>query len=93
MNAVHRVGIADPRRRGIEHRIGGLEAAISEARRLGGVPAAEKISFLEFRHPRGAFLERVLGGWMSSYASEMLALPDYTRAQASAEDWVEEFSD
>jgi len=73
--------------------IGGLEAAIAEARRLGGVPAGEKISFLEFRHPRGAFLERLMGGWMSAYASEMLALPDYTRAQARAEDWVEEFSD
>jgi len=73
--------------------IGGLEAAIAEARRLGGVPAAQKISFLEFRHPRGAFLERVLGGWMSAYASEMLALPDYTRAQARAEDWVEEMAE
>ena len=34
-----------------------------------------------------------MGGWMSAYAAEMLALPDYTRAQARAEDWVEEMAE
>jgi len=73
--------------------IGGLEAAIAEARRLGGVPANEKISLLEFKHPRGAFLERVLGGWVHSYAAQMLAMRDFSHAQARAEDWVEDLAD
>ena len=73
--------------------IGGLDAALSEARRLGGIPAGEKISYLEFRHPRGNFFERALGGWMRAYAAEQLELPDFSRAQARAEDWVEEFDD
>ena len=70
--------------------IGGLEAAISEARRLGGVPAGEKISLLEFHHPRGTLLERVLGSWLKSYVAEQLSLPDFTRAQARAGDWLDD---
>jgi protease-4 len=70
--------------------IGGFDAAVGEARRLAGIPAGEKISFLEFHHPRGGFFERVLGSWLRNYASEQLALRDMTRAQARAEDWLEE---
>ena len=70
--------------------IGGLDAAISEARRLGGVPANEKISLLEFHHPRGTLLERVLGSWLRGYVAEQLTLPDFTRAQARAENWLDD---
>ena len=70
--------------------IGGFDAAVGEARRLAGIPAGEKIAYVEFHHPRGGFLERVLGSWLRSYASEQLALRDLTRAQARAEDWLEE---
>jgi protease-4 len=70
--------------------IGGLDAAISEARRLGGVPANEKISLLEFHHPRGSLLERVIGSWVRDYAAEQLRVHDVTIAQARAEDWVDD---
>ena len=70
--------------------IGGLEEAITAARRLGGVPADEKISLLELHRPRGTLLERLVGGWLRSYAADHLRLPDWTRAQARAEDWVDD---
>ena len=70
--------------------IGGLEAAISEARRLGGIPANEKIALVEFHHPRGTLLERVLGSWLQSYAAEQLQLHDMAHAQARAEDWLDD---
>jgi protease IV len=70
--------------------IGGLETAIAEARRLGGVPANEKISFLEFHHPRGSLFERVFGSWLRNYAADQLRVHDMTRAQARAEDWVDD---
>jgi protease-4 len=70
--------------------IGGLDAAISEARRLGGIPANEKISLLEFHHPRGSLFERVVGSWLQGYAADQLHVHDVTLAQARAEDWVDE---
>jgi protease-4 len=73
--------------------IGGLDAAITEARRLGGIPAGEKISHLEFRHPRGPWLERLFGGWVREYTARMLALPEFDGAQARVDEWVEEIAD
>jgi protease-4 len=73
--------------------IGGLEAAIGEARRLGGVTAGEKIALLEFRRPRGSFLERLTSGLVRSELDGLLRLPDYDAAQARADDWLEELSD
>lgn len=70
--------------------IGGLEVALAEARRLGGVPAQEKISLLEFHHPRGTLFERIVGSWLRNYAAEQMRLPDLTRAQARADDWLDE---
>ncbi len=69
--------------------IGGIEAAIAEARRLGGVPARERISLLELRHPRGNFFERLLRSWVREELARTASLPDLTRAQARAEDWIE----
>jgi protease-4 len=73
--------------------IGGLEAAIGEARRLGGVPDGEKISLLEFRRPAGSWLERLTGGFVQRQLDDLLRLPDYDEAQARAEDWVEELAE
>ena len=70
--------------------IGGLEAAIAEARRLGGIPANERITLLEFHHPRGGLFERVVGSWLRSYAADQLRVHDLTRAQARADDWLED---
>ena len=57
------------------------------------IPAGEKISYLEFRHPRGPFLERLLGGWVREYASRMLAVPEWDGAQARVDEWVEDMAD
>jgi len=73
--------------------IGGLEAAIVAARRLGGVAADERIELLEFHHPRGNLLERALRGWLRGELARTMSLPDLTRAQARAEDWVEAMAD
>jgi protease-4 len=70
--------------------IGGLEAAIAEARRRGGIPANEKITLLEFHHPRGTLLERLVGSWVRSYVTDSMRMPDLAGAQARAEDWVDE---
>jgi protease-4 len=69
--------------------IGGLEAAIAEARRLGGVPARERISYMEFGHPRGTLIERMLRSWVRNELLDSMTLPDLTRAQARAADWLE----
>jgi protease-4 len=69
--------------------IGGLEAAIAEARRLGGVPARERIAHMEFGHPRGTLIERMLRSWVRNELLASMTLPDLTRAQARAEDWLE----
>lgn len=41
--------------------IGGLEAAIAEARRRAGVPAGEKIRPAEFRRPQPGLVQRLIG--------------------------------
>jgi protease-4 len=73
--------------------IGGLEAAIGEARRLGGVTAGERISLLEFRRPRGSFLERFASGLVRSELDGLLRMPDLDVAQARADDWLEELAE
>jgi protease-4 len=73
--------------------IGGLEAAIGEARRLAGVPAGEKIALLEFRRPRGTLFERVIGGRIRSEIAATFRMPDWDAAQARAEDWVEDLAE
>ena len=40
--------------------IGGLEEAVAEARRLGGIPEGERIRLAEFRRPRPPFFQRLL---------------------------------
>ena len=73
--------------------LGGLEAAIGEARRLGGVPSGEKIALLEFRRPRGSFLERLAGSLVRSELDGLLRMPDLEAAQARTEDWAEELAE
>jgi len=60
--------------------IGGLEAAIVAARRLGGVAADERIALLEFHRPRGNLLERALRGWLRGELVRTMSLPDLARA-------------
>ena len=73
--------------------IGGLEAAIGEARRLGGVADGERISLLEFRRPPGSLFERLTSGMVRAELDGLLRLPDLDQAQARADDWVEELAE
>jgi protease-4 len=73
--------------------IGGLEAAIGEARRLGQVNGDEKISLLEFHRPRGSLLERLTSNLVRSEFEGMLRMPDLDVAQARADDWLEELAE
>jgi protease-4 len=50
----------DARARGLIDRIGGLDEAILEARRLARIPEAERLGLAEYRRPRPAIFERVL---------------------------------
>ncbi|MGH7731081.1 MAG: signal peptide peptidase SppA [Candidatus Eiseniibacteriota bacterium] len=56
--------------------IGGLEAAVAEARRRAGLPAGEKIRLLEFRRPRPWLLERLAGSALSAAWARAVRLPD-----------------
>jgi protease-4 len=73
--------------------IGGLEAAIGEARRLGGVPADEKITLLEFRRPLGSWFERLTSNLVRAQVDGMLRMPDTDVVQARADDWLEEMAE
>lgn len=70
--------------------IGGLESAIDEARRLGGIPKGEKIGFVEFKHPQGGLLDRVIGSWLRERVGEQLRLSTLDGMQARTDDWVRE---
>jgi len=73
--------------------IGGLEAAIGEAKRLGNVPLDERISLLEFHRPRGSLLERFTNGLVRNELEGYLRMPDFEVAQARADDWLEDLAE
>ena len=56
--------------------IGGLEAAIAEARRRAGVPDGEKIRLVEYHRPRPWFLERIAGDAVSSLWARSAHVPE-----------------
>jgi ClpP class serine protease len=57
--------------------IGGLEAAIAEARRRAGIATGEKIRIVEYRRPRPAFFENALGSMLGSLWQRTFRLPDF----------------
>jgi protease-4 len=63
----------------LQHRlvdeIGGLEAAVAEARRRAGIPAAEKIRLVEYRRPHPPFWERLAGSAVSAVWARSSHLP------------------
>ncbi|MEO5987936.1 MAG: signal peptide peptidase SppA [Candidatus Eisenbacteria bacterium] len=73
--------------------IGGLDAAIAEARRRGGIPEQERIRLLEFRRPRGSFVDRLLGGYLRGLASREARTPDFMQIQARENEALESLSD
>ena len=66
----------DARAKRLVDEIGGLEQAIDEARRRGGIPAGEKIRAAEFRRPRPAWLQRLAGKALSEAWERTMGLPD-----------------
>ena len=56
--------------------IGGLEAALAEARRRAGVPAAEKIRMIEYRRPMGGLLQRWAGSLVRNTLEQSMRLPE-----------------
>jgi protease-4 len=64
----------------VQHRlvdeIGGLEAAIAEARRRAGVPAGERIRLVEQRRPRPWFLPRMAQSALASVWASSVRLPE-----------------
>lgn len=76
----------------VKHRladsIGGLDAAVDEARRLAGIPAGERIEWLEFRRPKGSLLDRVIGSWVRARVAETFDLRTLEPLQTVADDWV-----
>lgn len=51
----------DALERGLVDAIGGLEDAVAEARRRGGIPEGERIALAEYRRPRPGLVERLVG--------------------------------
>ena len=66
----------DARERKLVDAIGGLDAALDDARRRAGIPAGEKIRLIEYRRPRPALLERLIGNAVSETFENSLRLPE-----------------
>ncbi|MBI5168635.1 MAG: signal peptide peptidase SppA [Candidatus Eisenbacteria bacterium] len=81
----------DALRNGLVDAIGGLDAALADARERAGVTRGEKIRLREFRRPRGSLLERAFGGWVRGAIQRETRMPDWRGAQArddAAWEWV-----
>jgi protease-4 len=75
----------DAKANGLVDAIGGLDDAIREARRPGG----EAIRLVEFGRPRGTWLERLVGGWISGVLAREARLDTGAGMQARAGDGAE----
>ncbi len=62
--------------RGLVDEIGGLTAAIADARQRAGIPAGEKIEPVEYRRPRPAWLDRLVGNWVRETVDRSLHMPE-----------------
>ncbi len=60
--------------------IGGLDAAVAEARRRAGIPKDEKIRLTEYRRPQGGWWRRWAGNLVRGTIEQSLRLPDPGRA-------------
>jgi protease IV len=56
--------------------IGGLDAALAEARRRGGVPVGERIRLVEYRRPRAGLVQRLIGANVSEALARSARLPE-----------------
>ena len=67
----------DALRLGLVDRLGGLEEAIAEARKLGEVPDGERIRVRELRRPAPSLLERLVGAAVRESWQRSMRLPDF----------------
>lgn len=76
-SAQGRVWFADDAlKRGLVDEIGGLDAALAEARRRAGIPADEKLEVAEYRRPRPGLLGRLAGAWVAEQWERTMRMPD-----------------
>ena len=66
----------DARQRKLVDEIGGLDDAITEARRLGKIPEGEKIRTAEYRRPRPNLFQRLVGTWVREVWERSVGMPD-----------------
>jgi protease-4 len=66
----------DARDRKLVDSIGGLEAAVDEARRRTGVPEGSRIELVEYRRPQGGLLERLMGKIVGGVVARSFHMPD-----------------
>ena len=74
---------------GLVDEIGGLEAALAEARTRAGVPPGEKIRLLELRRPRGTFLERMVRSWVTEALESEATMRSFEGPQFRDLEWLE----
>jgi protease-4 len=70
-------------------RIGGLDAAVAEARSLAHVPAGEKIRLFELRRPRGGFFERMIRAWVTDQLERSASVRSLQGVQLRDAEWLE----
>jgi protease-4 len=80
----------DALQRRLVDEIGGLEAAVAEARRRAGIPMDEKIRLVEYRRPRPAFWERLAGSAVSTLWARSFRVPDPAAVYYLTDDGVSE---
>lgn len=74
---------------GLVDEIGGLEAALAEARTRAGVPAGEKIRLIELRRPRGTFLQRMVRSWVAEALESEASMRSFEGPQFRDLEWLE----
>jgi protease-4 len=74
---------------GLVDEIGGLEAAVAEARRRAGVAPGERIRPIEYRRPQGSLLERAAGSFLREQWERSAHLPEAGQAMRWEDDALE----
>jgi protease-4 len=74
---------------GLVDEIGGLEAALAEARTRAGVAPGEKIRLLELRRPRGTLLERMVRNWVAEALAGETSMRSFEGPQFRDLEWLE----
>ena len=66
--------------------IGGLEAALDDARKLGGIPSHEKIRLVEIGRPRPGFFARLIGNYVRENVADQMRMHDWSGVRTRIDD-------